>query len=133
MGNRKKLPILSIVSTGTPDFRRYKIADDKHRLWTGNEFGHGAMLFAHHNQAAIEVQSILKGHFEGVEPVRYMAPVIIEVYSHEALPVAVVAKHLSRASRLYLNTPEHGNGPGSSLILPRIEWHRIKEGGPTDE
>ena len=133
MGKNRNLPVLSIIRAGTPQFERFQIADDRDRLWTGNEFGHGAMLFADHNQAAIEIQHILKGHFTGIEPVRYSAPVVIEVFSHKPLPVAEVARHLSRASRLYLNTPKFGNGPGSSLILPRIEWHRIEEGAPSDE
>ena len=133
MEKKRKLPVLSIVTAGTPQFQRYVIADDRDRLWTGTSFGPSGVLYPTHNAAAIDIQEILKGHFTGVEPVRFMAPVIIEVYSHEALPVAVVAKHLSQASRLYLNTPEHGNGPGSSLILPWIEWHRIQEGGPSDE
>lgn len=133
MEKKPKLPILSIVSTGTPQFRRFQIADDKDRLWTGTAFGPTGVLYAKHNDAAIDIQTILKGHFKGIEPVRFTAPVLIEVYSHEPLPVADVARHLSRASRLYLNTPEHGNGPGSSLVLPWIEWHRIREGAPNDD
>lgn len=133
MGNERKLPVLSIVTAGTPQFRRFQISDDKDRLWTGQDFGETGVLYGRHNDAAIDIQTILKGHFTGVEPVRYVAPVIIEVFNHEPLPVSDVARHLSRASRLYLNTPEYGNGPGSSLILPWIEWHRIKEGGPNDD
>jgi hypothetical protein len=133
MGKKHALPILSIVRAGPSQFERFQIADDKDRLWTGTAFGPTGILYATHNAAATDIQLILKGHFTGVEPVRYVAPIFIEVFSHEALPVAVVAKHLSRASRLYLNTPEHGNGPGSSLVLPWIEWHRIQERGPNDD
>jgi hypothetical protein len=42
------------------------------------------------------------------------------------VPVADIAQYLSRGSRLYLDTTEHGNGPGDSLVLPRIEWSRIR-------
>jgi hypothetical protein len=133
MEKKRKLPILSIVRAGPAQFERFQIADDKNRLWTGQEFGTSGVLFAHHNQAAIEIQSILKGQFEGLEPDRYMVPLFVEVFSDEPVPVALVAQYLSRASKLYLNTPQYGNGPGSSLVLPWIEWHRIKEGGPSDE
>jgi hypothetical protein len=133
MEEKPHLPILSIVRAGTPQFQRFQILDAEDRQWTGHEFGGAGILYASHNAAAIDIQTILKGHFTGVEPVRYSAPVVIEVFSHEPLPVAEVARHLSRASRLYLNTPEFGNGPGNSLIVPWIEWHRIKEGGPEDE
>ena len=54
-------------------------------------------------------------------------PLTIEVYSNEPVTMNDVAMYLSKASRLFLNTTDHGNGPGSSLILPQIEWHRIKQ------
>lgn len=37
-----------------------------------------------------------------------------------------IARYLSQVSRLYLNTEDHSNGPGNSLVLRWIEWSRIK-------
>ena len=55
-------------------------------------------------------------HFDGIEPQRFVVPLYVEAYSHEGpVPVAKVAKYLSDASRLYLNTTDHGNGPSGSL------------------
>jgi hypothetical protein len=124
----KRLPILRVVQIGNDEFERYLIEDQKSRkVWNGQRFKpEGGTLYADHNAAATDVQTILRKNFEGVEPQRYVVPVCIEVFSHEPVPVAQVAQYLSRVSRLFLNTTDHGNGPGSSLVLPRIEWHRIE-------
>ena len=123
----KRLPILRVVQVNTPHVERYVIEDQKQRVWTGNSFrSHSPALYATHSDAAKEVQTILKKNFEGVEPQRYVVPVCIEVFSHEPVEVAHVAKYLSRVSQLFLNTTDHGNGPSNSLVLPWIEWHRIE-------
>jgi hypothetical protein len=119
----RKLPILSVVRTGSPEFERYLIEDDQCRLWTGEEFGDAGILYAARNHAIGDVHSILKSHFD-TPPVRYEAPVVIEVYGD--VPVEKVALYLSQASRLHLATSKFGNGPGSSLVLPTIEWSGIK-------
>lgn len=127
MGKERQLPVLYVVESGSPDFQRWMISDDRDRLWGGEDFGQNAVLYASHNAAAVDAQNILRGHFGGIQPVRYVVPLFVESLSHQPLPVAEVAQFLSRASRLYLNTTEHGNGPGDSLVLPWIEWSRIKE------
>ena len=126
----QRLPILRVVQVGNEDFNRYHIANEQEQLWNGQQFQpERGILYADLNVASTDVQSILKKNFEGVKPVKYVVPLTIEVFSNEPVPVNDVAMYLSRASRLFLNTTDHGNGPGSSLILPQIEWHRIKQIG----
>ena len=127
MADKRELPILYVVPAGSSDdFPRFTILDAQDRPWNGQEFGPTGVLYARHNDAATDAQNILRSHFDG-EPQRYVVPLFVEVYSHEeSVPVAEVAEYLSRCSRLYLNTTENGNGPGDSLVLPRIEWSRIK-------
>lgn len=127
MGPERQLPILFVVESGSPDFQRWMISDDKDRLWDGQDFGPNGLLYARHNDAAVDARDILRGHFGGIRPVRYIVPLFVESLCHRPVPVAEVAQYLSRASRLYVNTSEHGNGPGNSLVLPWIEWSRIKE------
>ena len=124
----KQLPILYVVQVGESDFQRFFIEDQKNRVWTGERFDmQGAALFARHNDAAVEAQNILKKNFDGMKPQRYVVPLCVEVYGHAGpVPLADVAEYLSNASRLYLNTTDHGNGPGDSLVLPIIEWHRMR-------
>ena len=124
----QRLPILRVVQVGNEDFNRYHIADEQERLWNGQQFQPDrGILYADHNVACTDVQSILRKNFEGVKPVKYVVPLTIEVFSNEPVPVNDVAMYLSKASRLFLNTTDHGNGPGSSLVLPQIEWSRIKQ------
>lgn len=127
MGKERQLPVLYVVESGSPDFQRWMISDDRDRLWGGEDFGQNGVLYTRHNDAAVDAQNILRGHFGGIQPVKYVVPLFVESLSHRPVPVAEVAQYLSRASRLYVNSSEHGNGPGDSLVLPRIEWHRIEE------
>ncbi len=122
----KRLPILRVVQIGN-EFERFVIEDEQSQVWTGQEFGQPGVFYADHNQAASDVQAILRKNFEGIEPRKYVVPVFIEVFSHAEVPVAQVAQYLSRASRLFLNTTDHGNGPGNSLVLSWIDWNRIKK------
>lgn len=128
MAKKRELPILYVVQIGSDEFQRYLIRDQEERVWTGNQFdSEGGALFARHNEAAIEAQNILKQNFKGVEPQRFVVPLYVEVLSHAGpVPLAEVAEYLSRGSRLYIDTTEHGNGPGDSLVLPWIDWSRIK-------
>ena len=124
----QRLPILRVVQVGNDDFYRYQIADEQEQLWNGQQFQpERGILYADHNVACTDVQSILKKNFEEVKAVKYVVPLTIEVFSNEPVPVNDVAMYLSRASRLFLNTTDHGNGPNGSLVLPQIEWSRIRQ------
>ena len=127
MEKHEKLPMLRVVQVGNPDFQRYLIEDEQNRLWTGEKFGQMGVLYADHNHAAADAHQILKNHFKGVKPPRYVVPLFVEVFSHEPVLVAEVVRHLFLASHLSLNIDDHGHGPGGSLVLPMIDWDRIKE------
>lgn len=129
MAKKRELPTLRVVQIDNDEFERYLIEDQEERVWTGEQFdSQGAALFARHNDAATESQNILKRNFNGAEPQRYVVPLYVEVLSHAGpVPVDEIAKYLSSGSRLYIDTTEHGNGPGDSLVLPWIDWSRIKQ------
>ena len=123
-----RLPVLYVVQVGESEFERYIIEDQQNQVWTGKQFdSEGGVLFARHNDAAIEGQNILRRNFKGAEPQRFVVPLYVEVLNHGGpVPVVEIAEYLSRGSRLYLDTTEHGNGPGDALALPWIDWSRIK-------
>jgi len=128
MAKWRKLPILSVVQVGSDEFERFLIRDQKERVWTGERFESGTgVLYAKENRAAAEIHSILRRNFHGVEPQRLVVPVYVEVLSKNgAVPTTEVAQYLSMASKMLIDTPTCGNGPGDSLVLPRIEWGRIR-------
>ena len=128
LAKKRELPPLRVVQIGSDELDRYLIEDQEERAWTGEQFdSQGAALFARHNDAAIRSQNILRRNFNGAEPQRFVVPLYVEVLNHAGpVPVAEVAEYLSSASRLYIDTTEHGNGPGDSLVLPWIDWSRIK-------
>lgn len=128
----QQLPILTVVQT-SDQFERFYIQDEKDRFWTGSEFQSGPQrptLYADDFEVCSTVHRILKGYFPDVEPVRYVVPMVVEVFSHEPVHVSDIAQYLSGAARLQMDLPKHGNGPGSSLVLPRIDWHRIEREAP---
>ena len=126
MAKKQRLPILRVVQFGK-EFERYSIEDENAQVWNGQKFGQSGIVYANHNHAAIDVQAILKKNFEGIDPQRFVVPLYVETLSHEPVTIAEVAQYLSRASRLFLNTTDHGNGPDGSLVLPWIDWSRIKQ------
>jgi hypothetical protein len=126
-----KLPIISIVPLGG-NFERYVIEDQRQRVWDGSRFVKPVtpttpLVYAGHNSAAIDAQGILKSSFPGVESVKYVVPIFVEVFSKEPLPVDDVAQYLSDSTRLVINSADHGNGPQSGLVLTRVEWGRIEQ------
>lgn len=92
MADEQKLPILYVVPTGQPEFRRLAIADEQNRFWNGQGFSQSGQLYARHHEAALQLHAILRGHFEGVEPVRLVAPVVVEVFSHTPTDHLAVAQ-----------------------------------------
>lgn len=128
MEKKQKLPILSVVQSGSEQFERFLIKDEQERVWTGKRFGSdGGALYADQNQALSDTHDILRQSFKGVDPQRLVVPVYVDVLNHSGpVPLAEVAQYLSAASKLFIDTPTYGNGPGESLVLARIEWSRIE-------
>jgi hypothetical protein len=124
----QQLPILAVVQTNAP-FQRFFIEDEKEQVWTGSQFEKAGLpaLFASPFGVRSAYHDILKGYFPGVTPVRYVVPLVVEVYSHQPLHISEVAKYLAKTASLQMDIPQNGNGPGDSLVLARIDWHRIEE------
>jgi len=126
--NSKKLPILRVVEHDGK-FKRFTIEDEKKRQWNGNRFSKldkKPLLYASHNAVATDLHEILKQNFSG-GTVKYVVPVFIEVHSDDPVRVDEIAQYLSASAKLFIDTTTHGNGPGSSLVTPWIDWSRIEQ------
>jgi len=56
-----KLPILSVIPAGRPQFQRWQIVDQHRRVGTGERFSESnGVLHARHNFAAIDAERILR-------------------------------------------------------------------------
>ena len=89
----QRLPILRVVQVGNDDFNRYHIANEQEQLWNGQQFQpERGILYADHNVACTDVQSILKKNFEGVKAVKYVVPLTIEVFSNEPVTMNDVGR-----------------------------------------
>lgn len=127
MAEEQKLPILYVIPSGPPEFRRFAIADEQNRFWDGQQFSKTGQLYARHHEAALQLQAILKSHFAGVEPVRLVAPVVVDVFSRTPTDHLAVANYLSQAARLWINTNDFGYGPNGSLVSTQIPWGRLRQ------
>jgi hypothetical protein len=59
---------------------------------------------------------------------RYVAPIIIDLYSENKVSLRDLQFWLAKVSKLLIDSPEHGNGPvAGSLGLCRIDWEQLKE------
>ncbi len=121
------LPILSVVPA---PFDKFIIEDEKGRRWNGKDLKANEKTpatFMSQFDVRSEMHEILKGHYPNVQPVRYVVPVFVDVYSYSPVEISEVGPYLAQAGSLQMNTPDCGYGPNNSLILPRIEWHLIEQ------
>lgn len=126
MAFNRRLPDLYVVASGQPQFRRFQVANKQKQLWTGERFGDRGLLFHKHHEAAYQLQEILKVSFTGVEPIRFEAPVVVEVYSHEEVDPFRMAGFLAKTYRHGVDTTEHFIDPRDALVLARIRWDQVR-------
>ena len=123
--------ILSIFETGTSDHPRFLITDPLRRIWTGEYWADDiadGRLYLSVNDAALAIQQIMRAQ-HGDKPLRrYVAPVVVDVYSDNELSLDEIAKWLSKVSQLIIDSDKNGNGPvEGSLGLTRIEWGELRK------
>ena len=123
--------ILSVHRAGSPQFPRYFISDQYKRVWTGEDWSDNerdSLLYSDSPEACLEVQRLLQLEYMDKPMRRFRAPVYLDLYADEPLPAVQIVRWLAKASRLLMDSPEHGNGPvEGALGLVRIEWGEIQE------
>ena len=122
--------MLSVHERGTTH-QRFVVSDSHLRFWDGSGWQSDerlARLYATSSEAACVVQQLLMIHYTGRKVRRYVAPVIVDLYSDQEITEEELQAWLVRAARLILHAPQHGNGPvEGSLGLCSIHWHQIEK------
>jgi hypothetical protein len=128
-----KPPVLqALPHFGNENATRYVIRNivNQH-VWTGHRFSadwRDALLYAHPNEACIDMQVIMRRVYDG-QPVRfYEAPCRVEVFGDVSM--LDVQRWLSLSAVLKLRTDDYGNGPRKALVIPSIHWAEMER---TDE
>jgi len=135
-GNSNTQPcILSLVNSGTPEFRRWSVADQYLRYWTGSTFtepkDHAAALkFADWPTAQAAAHKLLMSDFVPFPMRHFVAPLYIAIHADTAISTRDLEMWLIRATKLLIDSPPEGNGTiGGAFGTCRIGFDEIKTAG----
>ena len=128
MNTREDL-VLGLEMVGD-DFPRFKIThpsgkewDDKNSQWTWTE----GTLYENVNEAAQQIQTLLKDHYGDLPQVKYESPVEVVVHSDEEVPINELKAWLSKVAKLTIFSDQHGNGPRpGTFVTFKIPWARLE-------
>lgn len=97
-------------------------------VWTGNGFSpdwERALLYAHPNEACIDMREILLKVYQNEPLAVFEAPCRVEVFGEATMEQ--VQRWLSHSAVLKLRTDDYGNGPRNSLVIPSIHWAEMEQ------
>lgn len=128
-------PILSLVSTGSEAFPRYRIVKGnvlrnpvywncESEAWTPIEAE--ASVYADMNQALWDQHDLLMQSVSDSPCHRYEAPIRIDLYGKKP-DLAQFREWLERAIRIVVNTPKYGYGPDGAVGLIVAHFGELRE------
>ena len=124
-----KKPALVAVPLIESQWLRYVIQDERERYWTGRGFSKDqrkALTYADSLVVSQDMRRILKKRCKGLTRYRLVAPVTIDVYSDGPIDQEEMAWFLSQNCFVSMNRLGTGEGPGESVVLPLVDWNRMK-------
>jgi hypothetical protein len=130
----KKKPALFAVGYMENDLVHYSIQDEKGRYWTGRGFTRDrpkALAYTDETVILRDMRRILKRRCKGLTRYRFVAPVMIDVYSEGPIDREEMVWFLSQNVFVSMVGLGSGVGPGESVFLPLVDWDslRILKGG----
>lgn len=115
---------LFVDIVGPHEFPRFVIRSDD-RIWDGQDFVEHSdqpQYFATNEDAYQEIHRIFRAMYG--KPIQVMvAPVVVEVFADQEVRRGELIDYLARNSELFVDMR---NGPQGSLILPVIDWGRLR-------
>ncbi len=125
----KKKPALVAVPFIESQWLRYVIQDERDRYWTGRRFSRDqrkALTYADSVAVTQDMRRILKRRCKGLIRYRLVAPVMIDDYADGPIDQEVMAWFLSQNCFVSMSRLGTGEGPGDSVVLPLVDWKRLK-------
>lgn len=126
----KKKPALFAVGYMESDFIRYAIQDERGLYWTGKGFTNDRRKAAAYADEAVilkDMRQILKCRCQGLIRYRFVAPMIIDVYAEGPVDQEELRWFLRNDCCVSLHAVlGTGEGPSDSVVLPLIEWQKLK-------
>lgn len=123
--------VLSLAPTGSNEFPRYRIHDQFLRYWTGENWSDSeedGTVYEDVNAACTEMQRLLMLEYMDKKVRRYKAPIYLELYGNEDVPLDKVQDWLLKVAKLLIDAPKFGNGPmEGTLGLTHIQWGELEE------
>ena len=123
--------VLSLAPTGSTEFPRYRIHDQFLRYWTGESWSleeDEGTVYEDVNAACTEMQRLLMLPYMDKKVRRFSAPVYLELYGDDDVPLDKVREWLHNVARLFIDAPKFGNGPmEGTLGLTHIQWGQLEE------
>ena len=124
-----KKPALVAIPFIESQWLRYIIQDERERYCTGRVFSKDqrkALTYADSLVVTQDMRRILKRRCKGLTRYRLVAPVTIDVYADGPIDQEEMTWFLSQncfVSMIRLGT---GEGPGNSIVLPQVDWSKMK-------
>jgi hypothetical protein len=111
------------------EWLRWVIQDERERYWTGRGFSKDqrkALTYADSLVVSQDMRRILKRRCKGLISYRLIAPVMIDVYADCPIDQEEMAWFLSQNCFVSMNRLGTGEGPGESVVLPLVDWSKMK-------
>jgi len=111
--------ILSLIDLGSPEEPAWAIADQWLEYWTGSSWTEqkqrdGAFVWAEYEAAATEARRLLVVEDRAAAMRKYQAPLHVEMYAPDAVPLRTLQSWLMRTTTLLVDAPatDHGRLAG---------------------
>jgi len=128
-GIAMKKPALVAVPYLESEWLRWIIQDERKRYWTGRRFSKDqrrALTYADSLVVTQDMRRILKRRCKGLIRYRLVVPVTIDVYADGPIDEEEMAWYLSQSCFVSMSWLGTGEGPSDSVVLPLVDWNRMK-------
>jgi hypothetical protein len=125
----KKKPALIAEINSDAAWLRYLIKDERGRFWTGRGFSKDkgeALTYADPLVVTRDMRRILRKRCKRLIRHRLVVPVAIDVYAEGPIDVEEMRWFLSQHCFVGMSQIGTDVGPGESVVLPSVDWKKLR-------